>query len=162
MSDLLGSSLLLRKSSKFLKYHWFDYFKFLWCALNYKCLYLSLYASYSWFFYLTGRRSNIAFVVKASGESSESSTSLTVFKSVQSVVSFSYHSYPSCLFFKKDTNCYLIFCLVFDIWTVGYTWGPVGTNWFGICSCSSTLGINKFDSGNLHQSCIMLEPNTPL
>ncbi|PNX71925.1 thylakoid membrane phosphoprotein 14 chloroplastic-like, partial [Trifolium pratense] len=32
-----------------------------------------------------GRRSNIAFVVKASGESSESSTSLTVFKSVQSV-----------------------------------------------------------------------------
>ncbi|KAK2432576.1 Major facilitator superfamily protein [Trifolium repens] len=34
---------------------------------------------------LSGRRSNIAFVVKASGESSESSTSLTVFKSVQSV-----------------------------------------------------------------------------
>jgi hypothetical protein len=73
-----------------------------------------------------------------------------------------YHSYPLYLFFKKDTNCYLIFCLVFDIWTVGYTWGPVGTNWFGICSCSSTLGINKFDSGNLHQSCIMLKPNTPL
>ncbi|KAL9304458.1 hypothetical protein ACSQ67_021721 [Phaseolus vulgaris] len=31
------------------------------------------------------RRSNVSFVVKASGESSESSTSLTVFKSVQNV-----------------------------------------------------------------------------
>lgn len=34
---------------------------------------------------LPGRRSNVPFVVKASGESSESSTSLTVFKSVQNV-----------------------------------------------------------------------------
>ncbi|XP_004506838.1 protein CURVATURE THYLAKOID 1C, chloroplastic isoform X1 [Cicer arietinum] len=34
---------------------------------------------------LLGRRNSITFVVKASGESSESSTSLTVFKSVQNV-----------------------------------------------------------------------------
>ncbi|BAT98503.1 hypothetical protein LR48_Vigan406s017500 [Vigna angularis] len=34
---------------------------------------------------LSGRRSNVSLVVKASGESSESATSLTVFKSVQNV-----------------------------------------------------------------------------
>nr|ACU14691.1 unknown [Glycine max] len=34
---------------------------------------------------LSGRRNHVSFVVKASGESSESSTTLTVFKSVQNV-----------------------------------------------------------------------------
>ncbi|RDX93086.1 Protein CURVATURE THYLAKOID 1C, chloroplastic, partial [Mucuna pruriens] len=50
---------------------------------------------------LSGRRNNVSFVVKASGESSESSITLTVFKSVQNVVSFSSHSHPSCLSFKE-------------------------------------------------------------
>ncbi|WVZ21895.1 hypothetical protein V8G54_000439 [Vigna mungo] len=50
--------------------------------------------------YLTGRQSNVSLVVKASRESAESSTSLTVFKSVQNVVSYSSHSYPSCPSFK--------------------------------------------------------------
>ena len=34
---------------------------------------------------LSGRRNHVSFVVKASGESSESSTTLTVFKSVQNI-----------------------------------------------------------------------------
>ena len=37
--------------------------------------------------YFTGRRDCVAFVVNATGESSESSTSLTIVKSVQNVVS---------------------------------------------------------------------------
>lgn len=52
------------------------------------------------FAHFTGRRNHVSFVVKASGESSESSTTLTVFKSVQNVVSFSSHSHP-CLSFKE-------------------------------------------------------------
>lgn len=49
------------------------------------------------FAHFTGRWNRVSFVVKASGESSESSTTLTVFKSVQNIVSFSFHSHPSRL-----------------------------------------------------------------
>lgn len=97
------------------------------------------------FAHFTGRRNHVSFVVKASGESSESSTTLTVFKSVQNIVSFSFHSHPSRL-----SSTPIPKLLFVDFKSVGSTWGPTGTYWFGICSRSSVLGINKFDCGNLH------------
>lgn len=104
--------------------------------------------------HITGRRSNVSLVVKASAGSSESSTSLTVFKSVQNVVSYSSHSHPSCPSFKVTQKVWYTKLLFADFETVGSTWRPTGTFWVGICSCSSVLGGNKFGCGNFcHFQC---------
>ena len=56
---------------------------------------VSFRSSIYWFFvfHVAGRQSSLAFVAKATGESSESSTSLSIVKSVQNVVSFPLHHF---------------------------------------------------------------------
>lgn len=64
----------------------------LFCRFNsvfYSMLWLISFHCRFIFYHITEKQNCLAIVAKASGESSESSTSLTVFKSVQNVVSTS-------------------------------------------------------------------------